>query len=135
MPESFITDLRRDVRDLLRTGCSVPVYGYLPDDVAHVPCIAVGRPSARDSGTPAVMTMTLEATLLGRRISDEDAQAELDALADELFDVAGCTRGVKIGTTDPRMVSCHGFRPGAVSVAGLDYPAYLFTLTVDVYTC
>jgi hypothetical protein len=79
--------------------CSVPVYGYLPDDVAHLPCLAVGRPSARDSGTPAVMTMTLDATLLGRRISDEDSQAELDALADELFDVAGCTRGVKIGTT------------------------------------
>jgi hypothetical protein len=135
MAETFIVDFRRDVRDLLRAGCSVPVYGWLPDDVAHLPVIAVGRPSARDAGTPAVMTMTLDVTLVGRRISDEDSQAELDALADELFDTLGCTSGVKVGGDEPRRIDCHNFRPGTALIAGLDYPAYLFTLTVDVSTC
>lgn len=135
MRESFIVDLRRDVRDLLRAECSVPVYGYLPDDVAHLPCIAVGRPTAGESSTPAVMTMSLDVTLLGRRISDEDAQAELDALADELFDALGCTGNVKIGGDVPRLITCSAFRPASVTVAGLDYPAYLFTVNADIATC
>lgn len=133
--ESFIVDLRRDLRDLLRAECSTPVYGYLPDDVAHLPCLAVGRPGARDSGTPAVMTMSADITLLGRRISDEDSQAELDALADEVFDALGCTRNVKIGADQPRFAVCRSFRPGTAIVAGLEYPAYLFTVDVDILTC
>lgn len=133
--ESFIVDLRRDVRDLLRAECSTPVYGYLPDDVAHLPCLAVGRPGGRDSGTPAVMRMSLDITLLGRRISDEDSKAELDALADEVFDALGCTRNVKIGADQPRFAVCRSFRPGTAIVAGLEYPAYLFTVDVDILTC
>ena len=135
MPESFITDLRRDLHALLRAECSAPVYGYQPDDVAHIPCIAVGRPTAAESSTPAVMTMTLDVTLLGRRISDEDSQAELDALADELFDALGCTGNVKVGTDEPRLITCPAFRPASVTVAGLDYPAYLFTVNADIATC
>ena len=135
MPERFIVEFREQVTDLLRSTCSVPVYGWLPDDVAHLPVIAVGRPGERESGTPTVGTMSLDITLLGRRIADEDSQAELDALADELWGALGYTRGVKIGATQPRLLTCHTFRPGTALVAGLDYPAYLFTVTIDISVC
>src|SRR5438552_13568580 len=100
---------------------SAPTYGHLPDDVAHVPCLVVGRPTIGESGIPAVMTMRLEVLVLGRRLNDNDAQAELDAIADETFDVLGATRGTKLGD---RLLSCTEVRPLSVLVAGLEYPAY-----------
>jgi hypothetical protein len=107
-------------------------YTYLPDDVAHLPCLVVGRPSIRESFTSGVMGVELDVTLLGRRISDEDSQAELDAYADQLFDVLGGTRNVSI---DGAFYRCTLFVPGTVLVAGLEYPAYIATVTTETVTC
>jgi hypothetical protein len=41
MPDAFIGPLRRKVGDLLRAEGTLPVYGYLPEDVAHLPCYVV----------------------------------------------------------------------------------------------
>jgi len=132
--DRFIGDLRKAVTDLLRQSSSIPVYGYLPDDVAHLPVAVVGRPTISESATAAVMTMTLDVLVLGRRVNDDDAQAELDALADETFDIVGGTRGVKFG--DPmRLLSCTEIRPMTVLVAGLEFPAYSFTVDYDILTC
>lgn len=133
MPLSHIVPFRKAVTDLLRGAVTPPVYGYLPDDVAHLPVLVVGRPTIRESGTPTIMTMSLDVTLLARRTSDEDAQAEVDALADETFDVLGWTRGVKVMET--HLLRTDSMRPGTVLVAGNEIPAYLFTLSLDIATC
>jgi hypothetical protein len=131
--EPFIVDLVAKLTALLREARTLPpVYGYLPDDVAHLPVLVVGRPDLTDSGTPAVMTQRVDVVLLGRRIADEDAQAELNGLGDECFDTLGGTRGVKVGIDALR---CVEVRAGSVSVAGQDMPAYSFTVARDVITC
>lgn len=129
---SFIVPFRSTVRDLLRARGSIPAYGFLPDDVSHLPCHVVGRPSVVESGTPAVMTLTLDVTLLGRLISDEDSQAELDALADQLFEILGGTRLVRV---DNSAIRCSAVLPGTVFVAGVEYPAYMATVSADIISC
>lgn len=132
MADQFILTMRRMVATLLAETCTVPVYTYLPDDPAHIPCLIVGRPSMRETGMPIVMRQTLDVTLLGRRISDEDSQMELDALGDDLFDGLGSTRGVKVDTS---LLTCRVFLPGTVIVAGQEFPAYLATVTIDIMSC
>jgi hypothetical protein len=128
----FVSAFRKTVVDLVRSKGSVPTYGYLPDDVAHLPCHVVGRPTITESGTPALMTLNLDVTLLGRRISDDDSQAELDALADELFDLLGGTRSVKTNDTHLR---CVQLLPATVIVAGNEMPAYIASVSMDALSC
>ena len=76
--------------------------------------------------------MTLDVTLLGRRISDDDSQAELDALADQMFSTLGGTRLVRV---DGLAMRCELMLPGTVLVAGLEYPAYIASVSTDTVTC
>jgi hypothetical protein len=128
----FLAPFRATVLALVEDRASVAVYGYLPNDVSELPCYVVGRPSARESGQPAVMTLTLDVTLPGRHIFDEAAQAELDVLADELFDLLGGTRSVAV---DGGHLRCTGINPATVSVAGLETPAYVAGVSMDVLSC
>ena len=132
-PQQHIAPVRRAVAKLLEVEGSVPVYAYLPDDPAHVPCYVVGRPSINESDLAAVMTVTLDVMVLGRRLADEDAQAELDTLGDEAFDIVGGTRGVKV--LDAQLLRCTNVRPLAVFVAGTEMPAYALTVAIDIITC
>ena len=72
----------------------------------------------------------MDISLLGRRTGDSDAQVELDNYADECFDAFGGTRGVKVG--DGQLLACREVRPGVITVAGNDMPAYLFSVTLDI---
>lgn len=123
---------RQLVTDLLAERCTPAVYGYLPDDVAHLPCLVVGRVSMREANVPAVMRMSLDVTLLGRRVADEDAQRELDVYLDELFAILGGTRGVKVNDNH---IACRGVVPAQVAVAGDTFPAYIATVTMDALSC
>lgn len=127
----MIVEFRNAVHEALGST-SVPVYLYAPDDVAHLPCHVVGRPSARESGRPGILTLELSVTLLGRRISDDDAQAELDALADELLKVLGGSRATHIGG---RYLRCVTVDPATTNVAGLDIPAYVATVDTEAVSC
>lgn len=129
----LVTPYRQLVADLLAEHCTLPTYGFLPDDVAHLPCLVVGRVSMRESNIAAVMRMSLDVTLLGRRIADEDAQRELDVYLDELFAVLGGTRGVKVNDADH--IACRIIVPAQVAVAGETYPAYIATVTMDALSC
>lgn len=133
MADTFLMSFRHLVADLLTEQCTPPTYSFLPDDVAHLPCHVVGRPSARESATAAsVMRLSLDVTLLGRRLSDEDAQTELLVYADEAFAVLGGTRGVRV---NDQHLACRTVLPGTVMVAGSEYPAYVLTVTIDALTC
>lgn len=131
--DAHIGPLRRKVRDLLRTDGTLPVYGYLPGDPAHLPCYVVGRPNITESGTAAVMTVTMDVIVLGRRDGDEDAQAELDGYGDEAFDIFGGTRGVKIA--DGQLLACRSVTAATVNVAGVDIPCYSLSVDTDILTC
>ena len=128
----MIVGFRRVVYDLLRDKTSIPVYRYLPDDVAHLPCHVVGRPALRPGSQPAVGTLELSITLCGRRVSDDDSQAELDALADELVAAVGGTRSVLL---DGQHIVSIGVEPVTVFVAGTEIPAYQATVTTETLTC
>ena len=128
----MIGEFRRAVYDALGST-SLPVYQWLPDDVAHLPCHVVGRPALRESGISAgLATLELGVTLLGRRISDDDSQAELDALADELVKVLGGTRNREVSGVHLR---CVALDPGTANVAGQDIPAYVATVNTETLTC
>ena len=127
----MIVEFRRAVFDALGST-SIPVHEWLPDDVAHLPCHVVGRPAVRESGTPGVMTLELAVTLLGRRVSDEDAQAQLDALADELLKVLGGTKVRRVNDIYLRDVTLD---PATVTVAGSEIPAYIATVNTEAMTC
>jgi hypothetical protein len=128
----FVAPFRAAVQSLIEDLASVAVYSYLPNDVSDLPCYVVGRPSVRESGQAAVMTLTLDVTLAGRRISDEETQAELDVLADELFDLLGGTRSVVV---DGGHLRCTGITPGTVVVAGLETPTYVASISMDALSC
>ena len=132
MVDQFIVPFRRVVAALVRERTGLATYSYLPDDVAHLPCHVIGRPSMREFDTKGVMTMTLDVTLLGRRISDEDSQMELDVLADQLFVALGGTRNVKV---DQGHLRCGLMLPGTVLVAGVEYPAYIASVSQEAMSC
>jgi hypothetical protein len=127
----MLTEFRRAVFDALGSA-SVPVYGWLPDDPAHLPCLVVGRPAVRESGTPGVSTLELGVTLLGRRVVDDDAQEQLDALGDELLKVLGGTKNRKV---DGRYLRCTTLDPATATVAGVEIPAYVATVDTEDLTC
>ena len=127
----MIVEFRRAVYDALGST-SVPVYWWLPDDVAHLPCHVVGRPSVRESVTPGVATLELPVTLLGRRVSDEDAQAQLDALGDELLKVLGGSKNRKVNGL---FLRCTVLDPATAFVAGTEIPAYVATVDSEDLTC
>jgi len=131
--DAHIGPMRAKVRDLLRTEGTLPVYGYLPDDPAHLPCYVVGRPDITESGQSAVMSLSVDVFVLGRRIADDDAQAELDGYGDEAFDIFGGTRGVKIG--DGQLLACRAVTAATVVVAGVDIPCYSLSVDTDILTC
>jgi hypothetical protein len=128
-----VVRFRRALTELVDQLGALQTYGHQPDDVACLPCYVVGRPAARESSTPAVMTMTADVRVVGRRMNDADAQAELDTLADELFAILGGTRVVNIEGVG--RLACRSFIPDTVFVAGLEYPSYRMSVSMDHITC
>lgn len=128
----MIAEFRRNVAATLRTRTSAPVYEWMPDDPAHLPCTVVGRPSIREGSSPALMALEVTITLLGRRLADFDAQAELDTLADELFLAFGGTRQHR---TNGQFLRTTALEPATASVAGLEIPAYLAVIAGEAMTC
>ena len=97
-------------------------------------CLAMssgGPPSANLSlrGSPR---WSCAVTLLGRRIADEDAQAQLDALGDELLKVLGGSKNRQVNSL---FLRCTSLDPGTVFVAGVEIPAYVATVDTEDLTC
>src|SRR4051794_24102139 len=79
---------RLQVRDMLRHLGDNNVHLYLPDDITALPCIVIGRPSIEDgvSSVVADFLVSVPVMVLGRPVRDEDAQQELDQVADLVID-------------------------------------------------
>jgi len=100
------------------------VHLYLPDDVTQVPCVVIGRPSIEDgvSIVAADFLVSVPVMVLGRPVRDDDAQQQLDQVADLVID--------RLVQEQPISVT-----PETESVAGLTYPAYLITVSVPYRLC
>jgi hypothetical protein len=130
--ESFTVTMRRHLAEHLAAESTLPVFRYQPDDITQLPCLVIGRPGKTETELPSVMTMRLDIVLLGRRVNDDDSQAELDAYDDATFAALGSTRSFKLGDVQYR---CVEGRAGTASVAAMDYPAYSYTVVCDISTC
>lgn len=123
----MLSDARRRLSRFLHAQELLPVYGFVPDDANELPCIVVGPGSLADAET-GVYDIDLSVYVLGRRLSDEQAQVELDDLADKVIIALGGTRG-----RDSFAVTRS--TPQIVTVGGTDIPSHNLTVETSVANC
>lgn len=114
-----------NVLDGAATLSEVPIHRLLPADVADVPAVVVGRPGIEYDGRVEVTSITVY--VMGRTLADDDAQDELDELADTVLDaLLGWNEDFEISTVTP----------GLVAVGqGSSFPDYEVTLTYRAPLC
>lgn len=103
-------------------GLNVTVWTFLPDDLNEIPCVVVRQPTMQPD--VQLYAATVPVIVVGRRLNDEDAQIELDDLADA---VVAAIRGPDVAVTT--------IEPGTVTVAELIHPAYSVTVAVGRVDC
>lgn len=124
----MIVEARQRLFDLIDAQELVPTRQFVPDDVAELPCCVIGSPSGSSSVQPAIIDLSVDVFLIGRRHSDDDSYDELQTLADQLIAVLGGTRG-------RRAFGVERFEPRTMSVAGADVYAYVITVETQAVTC
>lgn len=107
------------------------VHPRIPDDIAELPCIVLGRPSAVADITDNVFAPTLDVIVVGNR-TDPEGEAELRQLTDDVFGLLGGTRGTRHGST---YLTPQSVNPSFVTVAGLERPAYNIAVDSAFTTC
>ena len=130
----MLTDMRTAVTDLLESqGLPFEIYGFVPADVAMYPCIVVGRPDARESvEARSVFDVDCDVYVCGRAQSD-DAQEELDKVADAVWPIFGGTRQRRSGDL---VLTCTAITASVIDVAGTtNVPAYVLSITSALTTC
>lgn len=107
----------------------VPTFLYLPTSTDQLPCYVVQRPSLDEGPQAAIAHVVVEVYALGRTIRDDDAQHELDFLADGLVE--------RLWNVDTSPSSCKltAIRSDVVSVSSVDIPAYIGTVEVSSVIC
>jgi len=130
----MLTAMRTAVTDLLESqDLPYDIYGYVPADVQSYPCIVVGRPDARESvEARTVFDVDCDVYVCGRTQSD-DAQEELDKVADQVWLIFGGTRTRRSGDL---VLTCTSITASVIDVAGTtNVPAYVFSVTSALTTC
>lgn len=114
---------------------SLPVVATIPDDIAHVPCVVVGRVQSSPAEAAMVFDLSLELYLIGRRQRADDPlglDGHLLTDLDGLADTFGGTRGI---TYQSWHLALTDVLPTVVSIAGLEYEAYQMTIESSTSTC
>jgi len=111
----------------------VPLWAIIPDDVAELPCIVVGRPGGRPGRERVVIDLTLQVFVLGRRQQAGGNEDELIALVDRVFVALGGTRGTK--SPGGEVIAVARVDARTLSVAGIDVPAYSVEAEASAATC
>lgn len=130
----MLVEFRQAVVDVLTDKLPTPtaIWDSVPDDVAELPCIVVARPSSKQTSTAVIFDLAVDVIVLGRRQEAGSAEAELVALADDVWTVLGGTRGNQDGAFD---LGVTGVDPRVVSVASNDVPAYVIEVESSAATC
>jgi hypothetical protein len=119
---TFRADLRAWLSDTLPlVDVELPVVAFLPDDIAELPVVVIGR-TGMIASEGVMATFTVWVDLVGRRLADEDAQVELDTLGDGLLAALSVL---------PANMHLLGIDPQIVTIAGLEYPVHRATVAVD----
>lgn len=122
-------EFRQAVHADLYDKLATPLWDEIPDDIAELPCVVVGRPGGQEStATPVVWDLALTVWVIGRRQQAGGSEAELLALLDDVFVAFGGTRGAGAFTLS-RVVA------QLVNIAGNDCPAYAVTVEQASATC
>lgn len=121
------------VGTLTRELPDVPLWAIIPDDVAELPCLVVGRPGSRQGRERVVVDLTLQVFVIGRRQQAGGNEDELIALADDVFDALGGSRGTK--APGGNVIAVVRVDPRTLSIAGQDCPAYSVEVEASAATC
>ena len=125
---------RTQVVETLRLALpGVPLWDTIPDDVAELPCLVVGRPGSRQTADRVVFDLGLQVFVIGRRQQAGASEDELVALADSVFDALGGTRGAK--SPDRQVLTITRVDPRTLTIAGIDVPAYSVEVTASAASC
>lgn len=126
-----LSDARRHVYDLVAAGTSWPVLRWLPESPNELPCYVVGRPNLREEPTRrATQLVDVPVYALGRTLRDDDAQSELDAMADELEALLW-----KPPQEPGRTSRLTELRATVATVANVEIPAYSGTVATATAPC
>lgn len=114
----------------LLADAPVPVHQYLPGSTDELPALVVGRPNVTEGDQPALIATTVPVFALGLRTGDDDAQQQLDQLADLLL-----ARFWQPPRTEGVGIRLQSITAGVIEVAGLDIPAYTASLLCTSTQC
>ena len=125
-----IAATRAHVFDLVHAAVELPVYRWLPGSADELPCFVVGRPDLDEGAARALQQITLPVYALGRTLRDDDAQSELDDMADQLERLLW-----KPPQEPGQSLRMTRMRATVVTVATVEIPAYTCTVVAATAPC
>ena len=129
----MLSEFRAAVYDLISVAALAPVWDVIPDDPAELPCIVVGRPSAEQTPTAAIVfNVILDVHVIGRRQQAGGSEAELVALADAVW---ALFRGTRKVTHLAHSLAVRRIDSREQFIAALGYPAYSMAVESSIATC
>jgi hypothetical protein len=128
----MLSEFHDAVFALVDGGTNAAVWDHIPDDINELPCVVVGNPLARQTTTRVVFDMGCELFVIGKRSYADGTQAELRALADELWLLFN---GTRVTSQDGVLLQVRNLLPRTLQIAGLDCPAYSLTVESSIATC
>jgi hypothetical protein len=130
----MLAKYRAVLHDLCRTGAlSVAVWDTIPDDLAELPCVVIGRPAATPSSDAGVFELVAEVFVIARRQQAGDYEKELLDLTDETWTLLGGTTGAP--TMNGYNLSLRAIAPRILTVAGNEVIAYAIGVVSSESTC
>jgi hypothetical protein len=130
----MFSEFRTEVHSVLAGALpDIALWDVIPEDVNELPCIVVGRPGGRQTATAVVFDLELTVFVIGRRHTAGRSEAELMALADQVFTVLGGTRGTR--TPQGEVVGVTRIDPRELAIAGQNCPAYALEVEASATTC
>ena len=117
----MIQEIRLALAEALRHS-GTETWTYHPDDPNMVPCYVVAKPTL--DVDVQLMQFAVPVWAIGRRLSDEDAQVELDSLADVAVNLL---RGPDVAVVR--------VEPVVATISEQSYPAYVIHCLVGASVC
>lgn len=130
----MISTVRRIVFEAVAPigGEEVPTFRWLPLSPEELPCYVVGRPTIAEGSIPSLVETSVPVFALGRTTRDDDAQVELDDLAERLIGALWMPWRAMPDGVSLRLTALD---PTVIEIAGTEVPAYTATVVADSTYC
>lgn len=113
-------------------GSSTPIFDELPDDLAQLPAIVVGRVDVSEGDASIVADLSLDVWLIGRRVNVDAPGLQLDQLADQVLSTFNAWRSLRAYDHDLQLSAVNA---RTLTVGSSTYPAYTATVDTSITTC